>query len=90
MQTTGPPNRIPWKYHEPVKIPENMRMFFWDEHKGTVPLEKLILRILQYGKFEGIKWLYEKYPEQCYEFINRYPDIRRGVKFWIEKWYEER
>lgn len=49
--------RIKWKYKNLVNIPENMKMFFWNEHNKAVPLEKLIMRIFEYGNFEEIKWL---------------------------------
>ena len=64
-------------------------MLFWDEQKSIAPLEKVIMRIFDYGKFEEIKYLYGKYPKQCYDFIQRYPDVQRGIKFWINKWHEK-
>lgn len=27
------------------------------------------------------------YPEECYDVINRYDNIKRGVKYWINEWH---
>lgn len=52
-------------------------------------LEKFILRILHYGNFEDIKWLYENYPEETYQVSMKYPEVKRGVRFWIRLWKEK-
>jgi len=78
-------NRIKWKYVQKVNIPTNVKNFLWDEDT-VAPLEKLILRVLQYGNFDQIKYIYSTYPEETTDIINRYSDIRRGVKFWIVYW----
>lgn len=35
------------------------------------------------------KWLYEKYPEETFDVALRYPEIKRGVRFWIRVWKEK-
>jgi len=80
--------RLKIEYKKKVKIPEKHKSFFWDCHDGSVILEKYILRILTYGNFEGIKELYNEYPEETFKIAFKYPEIKRGVKFWIKKWKE--
>lgn len=82
------PQRIKPSHKAFVKIPEKYKLFFWDCSEGKVILEKFILRILQYGGFEDLKWLYRNYPEETYEIAIKYPEIKRGVKFWIKWWRE--
>jgi len=79
-------NRIPWKYSEEVPVPERYRRFIWDHPEGRTPLEKFIYRLLKYGRFEDIRWVYKRYPEQTSDIAFRYPDIKRGVRFWIRYW----
>ena len=55
---------------------------------GKAPLESIILKVLTYGKFEDIRTLYKMFPEETYSVVKRYPDIKRGVRFWIKRWYE--
>lgn len=78
--------RIKLTYTQKVSIPPQFQMLFWDCPDKTTFLEKFILRILNYGNFEEIKWLYKKYPDECYKIALKYPDIRRGVKYWIKLW----
>lgn len=80
--------RIKPTYTTTVKIPQKYRPFFWDCPQGKVFLEKFILRILQYGRFKDIKWVYRKYPEETSDIAFKYPGIKRGVKFWIKWWRE--
>lgn len=81
--------RIKPTYLKPVEIPEKFIPFFWDEPGKKVILEKFIFRVLTYGDFEDIKWLYEKYPEETFYVAMRYPEIKRGVRFWIRHWKEK-
>jgi len=81
--------RIKWKYKTEIAIPDNFQTYFWDENNKKVAIEKFIYRILEYGDFAEIKLLYNKFPNQCYDIIGRYPFIKRGVKFWIKNWHEE-
>ena len=81
--------RIKLKYKGIVKIPKNISILFWDEPVLKVPLEKLILRVYEYGNFDEIKRIYKKYPSQCYEFSKRYPNINRGIKYWVRRWHEK-
>lgn len=85
-QASSNPLRVRITYSRSIKIPKKYRLFFWDCPQGKVILEKFILRLLQYGKFEDLKWLYNKYPEQTYNIASKYPEIKRGVKFWIKWW----
>lgn len=78
--------RIPLKYRKKVILPKNLKMLLWDHPDQPVMLEKIITRVLKYGRFEEIKWLYDTYPRQTYDVTNRYSDIKRGVKFWINHW----
>lgn len=88
MKTRGPVERIKQKYFEKVSIPKRYKRFFWDHPEGKVYLEKFILRVLIYGDFEDIKMLYKKYPCQTLDIAFRYPEIKRGVKFWLRWWHE--
>ena len=82
--------RISWTFPQQVSFPERYKKFLWEHQNCKAPLEKLIYRIFTYGRFEDIRWLYEKYPEQSFELSQKYSDIKRGVKFWIEYWHEQR
>jgi hypothetical protein len=73
-------------YKKMINIPKKYKMFFWDEPTGKTYVEKYILRILYYGNFEDIKYIFKKYPKETYVIAFRYPEIKRGVKFWIKLW----
>lgn len=88
MKIRGEATRIAWKYFQQVRIPPEYEKFFWDHMDGVVALEKFILRILTYGDFEDIKWLYQQYPEETWDIAGRYPDIKRGVRFWLKRWHD--
>lgn len=90
MKTRGEAKRIKITYKQNVKIPEKYRVYFWDNPDDEVYLEKFILRILYYGKFDDIRWLYENYPDETYDIAFKYPEIKRGVKFWIKRWREKK
>ncbi len=47
-------------YLNKVKIPSNFQLYLSNCPDWKVCLEKLILRILYYGQFRGIKWIYNK------------------------------
>lgn len=89
MNVQGETERITWKYFQPVRIPETYKKFLWDHAEGTVHLEKFILRILTYGGFEDVRWLYQKYPQETLDVAHRYPHIKRGIKFWLKVWRDE-
>lgn len=80
-----PLNRIKWKFVDKVTIPDHLKQLLWDEHT-QVALEKLIVRVLQYGNFDELQYIYTKYPEETTDVMKRYPNLRRGVKFWIAYW----
>ena len=80
--------RLSWDYQEAVRIPVAYKQFLWDYPGKTAPLEMLILRVLIYGSFRDLQWLYKKYGEQAFVLAFKYPDIKRGVKFWLRKWHE--
>lgn len=77
--------RIKWDYFERVGIPERFSRYLWD-YRQEAPLEILILRVLKYGSFEEIKNIFELYPDETYRISMKYPEIKRGVKFWIKRW----
>ena len=85
MKTQGKARRIKWDYFNKVDIPEDFKIYLWD-YKEKAPLEILILRVLTYGNFEEIKKIYKLYPEETYKIALKYPEIKRGVKFWIKRW----
>ncbi|NWF52837.1 MAG: hypothetical protein HXY47_07125 [Nitrospirae bacterium] len=77
--------RIKWDFKENVEIPTMFKIYLW-EYKEQAPLEMLIKRVLQYGSFDEIKRLYEMFPEQTYTVTFKYPEIKRGIRFWIKRW----
>jgi hypothetical protein len=79
--------RIVPKFKKTVKIPKEFSKYLWDHPTKSAPLEKLIVRVLKYGNFEEIKKIYLAYREEVYDVIQRYPDIKRGVRFWIKRWH---
>ena len=79
--------RIRWTYPQKVQVPERFRRYLWD-YGDYAPLERLITRVLRYGDFEEIREIYEKYPEETFTLAMRYPDVKRGVRFWIRRWHE--
>lgn len=85
MKTNGKQERIKWDYFEYVEIPDEFRIFLWD-YKKKAPLEILILRVLTYGNFYEIEKIYKLYPEETFKISFKYPEIKRGVKFWIKRW----
>lgn len=87
MNHKNPPQRIVPRYTEKVAVAKDLQPFLWDHSDGMAPLEKLILRTFRYGDFEQLKRVYEHYPEECRDIVSRYPDIKRGVKYWIKEWY---
>ncbi|NPA33862.1 MAG: hypothetical protein GXO48_02915 [Chlorobi bacterium] len=80
--------RKPLKFKNRVPIPEKWRKYLWDEPSGEAPVEKVVLRVLMYGGYEDWREVYERYPEVCKYVAENYPQIHRGVKFWI-KWWED-
>ncbi len=68
-----------------VPFPEQFKILFWDS-EGTVILEKLIKRVLDYGDIEDIKTIYQMYPKETTHLVFKYEDLRRGIKFWIKLW----
>ncbi|WP_297212347.1 MULTISPECIES: hypothetical protein [Thermodesulfovibrio] len=78
-------NRIRWDFFEKVIIPEEFSKYLWD-YKIEAPLEVLILRVLRYGKFEEIERIFRLYPEETETIAFKYPEIKRGMRFWIKRW----
>lgn len=89
MKTKGIVIRKKLTYSHLVEIPNKFASLFWDEPGRKTFLEKFILRILNYGDFEDIKWVYKNYREETYEIAMKYPSIKRGVIFWIKLWKEK-
>lgn len=82
--------RVKWTYPQQVSFPSRFKMFLWEYRNHKAPLEKLIYRIFTYGKFNDLKWLFEKYPIEAFTLSKKYNDIKRGVKFWMEFWNGKR
>ncbi len=80
--------RVKWKYIQKFSIPEKNRKFLWDYPEGSAPLEIYLLRLLTYGSFEDIRNLFSQFPDEVNNMVQRYPQIHRGVIFWIRHWYE--
>jgi len=62
-----------------------MKQYLWD-NEGVAALEKIILRVLLYGKFEDIKKIYSMYSRETGDIACKSPEIKRGVRFWINRW----
>lgn len=77
-------------FTQEVKFPARYKKFLWEHQNQKAPLEKLIIRIFTYGKFDDLKWLYKNYPEESYFLAKKYKTIKRGIKFWMEYWNEKR
>lgn len=82
--------RIKWTYSKEVSFPSKYRRYLWEHSNQKAPLEKIIYRIFTYGKFNDLKWLYEKYPYEALSLSKKYKNIKRGVKFWLEYWNGKR
>ncbi|MBN4065893.1 hypothetical protein JYT51_01010 [Candidatus Amoebophilus asiaticus] len=80
-------NRIIPSYTNKVVIPKKYGKYLWDHIDGKVILEKFVLRILMYGKFPDVRWLYQQYPDESFDIANKYYEIHRGVKYWINLWH---
>ncbi|NPA42515.1 MAG: hypothetical protein GXO27_00590 [Chlorobi bacterium] len=89
MRITGPIKRIKPRYTQPVSVPPEHKSFLWDE-KDQAPLEKYVYRVLSYGNFRDIKNIFVRYPEAAHYVANTYPEIPRGVRYWVNVWYDER
>jgi hypothetical protein len=74
------------EFTQKVTIPNNLKLLFWDCPDNTTFLEKYIKRVLDYGNFEEIKFVFHQYPKETFHIAMKYKDIRRGVKFWIKEW----
>lgn len=82
--------RIKWTYPQYISFPSKYKKFLWEYPNQKAPLEKIIHRIFTYGSFDDIRWLYEKYPKEALTLSKKYNNIKRGVKFWIKYWHEQR
>jgi hypothetical protein len=82
--------RTKWSYPQRVFFPSKFKKFLWEYPNQNAPLEKIIFRILTYGSFDDIRWLYEKYPKEALTLSKKYSNIKRGVKFWMEYWNGKR
>jgi hypothetical protein len=59
----------------------------WDHLTVVPPLEKLLLRTFYYGSFEKIRKIYRQNPDESYDIMLRYPELKHGVKYWINEWH---
>ncbi len=80
--------RLKWDYKKRIKIPSACKRFLWDYPDGTAPLEMIVLRVLIYGTFHDITWLYREYGREAYRLAFKYPAVKRGVRFWIRRWHD--
>lgn len=85
MKTVGKSERIKPKFLKKVKIAQKHRAFLWDYTDSKPSLETYLLRVLTYGDFEDIKQLCKKNPIETKDIAFRYPEIERGVKFWVNR-----
>ncbi len=89
VKTQGPCTRKSAVYKEWVIVPTRFASFVWDSFEGKTPLEELVHRVLVYGKFEDIRDLYHLYPDAVRHVGLTYPDVHRGVRYWIKEWSRE-
>lgn len=90
VNVTGEARRVRWAFPEPVSVPRAFAQHLWDHPDGRAPLEKLVLRVLERGGFEEIRRLYLRYPRAVESVVRRYRGLRRGVRYWIERWRRPR
>ncbi|RLF48948.1 MAG: hypothetical protein DRN19_06095 [Thermoplasmata archaeon] len=81
--------RIKWNYIKSIKIPESLKLYLW-EYQDYAPLEILILRTLTYGSFEDIKKFTIYILKKTYKIALKYSQIKRGIKYWIERWKKKK
>ncbi len=86
MKVRGKAERIKWDYFELVEFPDRFKPFLW-EYGNKAHLEMVIYRVLYYGSFGDVLEVYRRWPEQTYRIALKYPDLHRGVKFWVRRWY---
>jgi hypothetical protein len=68
---SGMRRQVP-KYRTKAAVPRSMKPLLWDERGGgKAPLEKLILRVLIYGRFEELHQVYSRHPSQSFEMLSR-------------------
>lgn len=83
-QATRAARNIP-VYIQRVAVPRELRPFMWDCPDGKAPLEKMVLRTLNYGNFAELRFVCRKFPVAARHIANTYPDIRRGVRYWVRR-----
>lgn len=86
METTGAARRVRWEFADEVRFPPAFARYLWDHPDGRAPREKVVLRVLSYGRFQEIRRLFRRYPREAVSVADRYPGIRRGVRYWIGRW----
>lgn len=77
--------RISPVYTEHVAVPRELRPFLWDCPDGHAPLEKVVLRALTYGSFNHLRFVCQKFPAAARRVAKTYPDLRRGVRYWVPR-----
>jgi len=90
IETQNPSSRIKPRYNTWVVIPEQLTRLVWDAMDGRAPLEEMVHKVLYHGDFSDIKTIFSLYPEVTFYVVNTYPDIHRGVRYWIRKWREQK
>ena len=72
-------------YTRIVTIPRDIRPLLWDCPDGKATLEKVVLRAVSYGNFDQLRLVCRKFPAASRHVANTYPDIRRGVRYWVRR-----
>lgn len=86
MNVTGEVRRVRWAFPQKVVVPRAFARHLWDHPDARAPLEKLVLRVLERGRFDEIRRLYRRYPREAASVVRRYAGLRRGVRYWIGRW----
>ena len=79
------PKRLRWDFPQRVEIPSVFRRYLW-EYQKEAPLEILVLRVLTYGDFQELRELYDLYPRESLLIALKYPNVKRGVRYWLKRW----
>ncbi|MBI4179571.1 helix-turn-helix transcriptional regulator [bacterium] len=88
-RTAGPESRIRPVYTRRVSIDRKLRPFLWDCPAGKAPAEKVVLRALTHGNFDHVVFVCRKFPLIARHVTDTYPNIRRGVRYWVDKLTKE-
>jgi len=51
------------------------------------PPQKLNLKSFNLWRLQKIKKIYTLFLDETYKVTFKYPEIKRGVRYWIKKWH---